>query len=252
MDGRSYLARLRRSWFPSRGATVWLVLGALPLSCFQTSIHEGSHCAALAATGLGCAVLAPFPVTLSIGRVYGVTLSADENDPLPLAVPLSAQAVAAALIPLLRWAAPRARGAGAALLVRLWLLGSCVDLLNNTSHPGSRGFGDWSALASDAGLSPRAVLAVTAPLWALAAWGLFAPLPDLPEGTRASLRDLWWIGLVYAGISAAAVCVSLTVDVPDSDPASRWYRVPILLQAASGVVCLAVVAACRLTKREAA
>jgi hypothetical protein len=247
-----YLARLRRSWFPTGGALAWLALGVLPLSFFQTSIHEGSHCVAMVATGLECAVLAPFPVTLSVGSVYGVTISTNENDPLPLPVPLAAQATAVALIPALRFALGEVSGAGAALLLRLWLLGASVDLLNNTSHLNGRWVGDWSVLAGVAGLSPAAMLAVTALLWALAAWGLFAPLPVLREGSRATLRDLWWIGLVYAAISAAAVGVSRGVDVPESDPTTLWHRVPILLQAVSVVVCLAVAAGCRLTKREAA
>jgi len=248
----AYLARLRRSWFPSRGAAAWLALGVLPLLFFQTAVHEGSHCAALEVTGLGCAVVAPFAVTLPFGNAYGVTLSADEDEPMPLAVPLAAQATAAALIPSLRWVLGQVSGAGLALLLRLWLLGACVDLLNNTAHWSAGGHGDWSALASVVGRSPAAMVGLTAPLWGLAVLGLLVPLPAPREDSAASLRDLWWIGLVWAAISALAVGVSLGVRVPDADPASRWYRVPILLQAASVVVCLAVVAGCRLTKRKAA
>ena len=174
------------------------------------------------------------------------------REPMPLGVPLSAQAAAAALIPVLRFALGRVEGAGTALLLRLWLLGACVDLLNNTSHLHGRWHGDWSALAGEGGLSPAAMFAATVPLWALAAWGLLRPLPAPPPGSGASLRDLSWIGLVYAAISAAAVCVSLGVQVPGADTTTGWYRVPILLQTANGVVCLAVVAACRLTRREPA
>ena len=107
-------------------------------------------------------------------------------------------------------------------------------------------------MASQIGLSPGVVFAISLPLWLLVVWGLFVPLPTNFPRPTASVRDLWEIGLVYALISAVAVVVSTLVEVPDSDPASLWHRVPILLQAASVVVCLAMVAASRLTAREAA
>jgi hypothetical protein len=229
-----------------------MLLGVLPLLFFQTAVHEGSHCALMAATGVGCRVCAPFPVAMSFARLHGVTFSGDEAAQPTVPMIVAPQIVAAFLIAALRLAAARVRDERWALLTRVWLLGACVDLANNTFWRPHGQFGDWSVMASQVGLSPGVVFAISVPLWLLVAWGLFVPLPASFPRPSASVRDLSEIGLVYAAISALAVAVSSSVEVPDSDPASLWHRVPILLQATSVVVCLAMVAASRLTAREAA
>ena len=249
---RGYLGRLRRAWLWSGASATWLLLGIIPILFFQTAVHEGSHCLMMAASGLGCRVMAPFSVTLGRASVYGVTLPADEGAGMPTSIVVAPQVVAAILIVALRLGSARLRDERWALLTRLWLLGACVDLTNNTLWRPHGGFGDWSVMASQLGLSSGVVFAVSVPAWLLALWGLLAPLPTDFARRAASARDLWEIGVVYAGISSLAVAVSTLVEVPDSDPTSLWHRVPILLQAASVVVCLAMVAASRLTRREAA
>jgi hypothetical protein len=75
MSAPSYLARLRSFWFPTTASALWLCLGLLPLLFFQTTVHEGSHCLAMIATGVGCAVLAPFrrssPSALGLRSHFG-------------------------------------------------------------------------------------------------------------------------------------------------------------------------------------
>jgi hypothetical protein len=243
-----YLARLRRFWLPTLASALWLALGLVPLFFFQTAVHEGAHCLMMAATGVGCRVWAPFPVSLGFGALYGVTLGAAEDADVSLAVIVAPQLVAVVLIGLLRFALARIGDERWALLTRLWLLGACVDLLNNTALRSGGWIGDWSALANGLGLRRMPMLALTVPLWLWAGWGLLAPVPPRHGVPRLKARDFWQIGVVYAALSALAVCVSLEVSVPDSDPTSLFHRVPILLQAASGVVCLAGIAACRLTR----
>lgn len=247
-----YLRRLGGSWIWSRASAIWALLGVFPLFFFQTSVHEGSHCVAMEATGVDCTVLAPFPVAMSQGPLHGVTQGLGESGDTPLGVIVAPQIVAAVLVVALRLLAARVRDERWAILTRVWLLGACVDLLNNTAWR-PRGFiGDWSVMASQLGLSLGAMFLLSVPLWLLVLWGLFVPLPTNFRRPYASARDLWEIGVVYAVISALAVVVSTGVEVPDSDPSSLWHRVPILLQAGSVVACLAMVAASRLTGREAA
>lgn len=246
----SYWQRLRRSWIWSRVAAVWLALGIVPLLFFQTAIHEGSHCVMMELTGSDCRVCAPFAVSLaSGGGVYGLTLGEDETSLPPVAVYVAPQVLGTILVVALHALSRRPRDERIALLTRLWLLGASVDVLNNTLSLGA--FGDWSVLASGLGLSLAQRLLLGAPVWLVIAWGLLTPLPPPREPLAARVRDLWPIGAAYAGISAAAVYVSLRVEVPYSDPTTLWHRVPILLQAGSVVVCLATVAAARLTQREA-
>jgi len=247
-----YLGRLGRSWVWSRPSAVWLLLGVLPLFFFQTAVHEGSHCAMMAATGVGCRICAPFPVALSFGLLHGVTFAGDESAAPAVPMLIAPQILAALLIVALRLIAPRVQDERWALLTRLWLLGACVDLFNNTLWRPHGQLGDWSVMASQLGLSPGVLFAVSVPLWLIALGGLFVPLPASFPRPSASMRDFWEIGVVYALVSALAVAVSTGVEVPDSDPASPWYRVPILLQAGSVVVCLAMVAAARLGSREVA
>jgi hypothetical protein len=228
------------------------LLGIVPVLFFQTAVHEGSHCVMLMATGLGCSVTAPFAATVEGAPLYGVTLPVRDTATPPIPMVIAPQIAAAALIVALRLLAARVRDERWALLTRVWLLGACVDLTNNTLWAPRGGMGDWSVMASQLGLSPGAVFAVSVPLWLLVLWGLFAPLPASFDGPSASVRELWEIGVVYALISSAALAVSTFVHVPGSDPSTLWHRVPILLQAASVVVCLAMVAGARLTRREVA
>jgi hypothetical protein len=186
------LRRLGRSWVWSRASGLWMLLGVIPLLFFQTAIHEGSHCVMMAATGLGCRICAPFAVVIERHGLYGVTFPVDESADSPLAMVVAPQIVAAILILVLRLSAPRARDERWALLSRLWLLGACVDLLNNTLwSPSGGGFGDWSVMASQLGLSPGVVLAVSLPAWGLILWGLLAPLPTRFPRPFASARDFW-------------------------------------------------------------
>jgi hypothetical protein len=229
-----------------------MLLGVVSLYFFQTAVHEGSHCVTAEVTGGSCRVYAPFPVSMSFGSAHGVTLTDREDGGLPVAVIVAPQVVATILIVALRLLAPRLRDERWALLTRMWLLGACLDLLNNTAWR-PRGFaGDWSTMAGQVGLSIGVMFAISVPLWLLALWGLFAPLPTNFPRPSARVRDLWEIGLIYALISSVALALSTAVEVPESNPASLWHRVPILLQAASVVVCLAMVAASRLRAREAA
>jgi hypothetical protein len=248
-----YPTRLRESWFWSRAAAVWLALGVLPVLFFQTAVHEGSHCVLMEVTGLGCKLTAPFAISSVEGwSAYGATFADDEGAvTAPVSVTVAPQVVAALLVVAL-WLAMRVpRAETLTVLGRLWLLGAAIDLLNNTSGT-SGAIGDWANLADMLGLSRTGVLALSAPAWALVAWGLLAPLPA-PRPPRAPrARDLWPIGAVYAGISALAVWVSVSVHVPDSDPTTLWHRVPILLQLGSVAVCLGIVASARLGRREAA
>jgi hypothetical protein len=227
------------------------LLGLAPVLFFQTAIHEGSHCVIMTATGLGCRVTAPFAVSWGDGRrAYGVTFAVlDEATSPPILMVIAPQIAAALLIVVLRLVAPRVTDERWAILLRVWLLGACVDLLNNTGgrSPG----GDWAFMANEVGLTEPQRLALSLPLWLLIAWGLFAPVPGAVSPRGARFRDLWEIGVVYALISAAAVFASTTVRVPGDDPTTLWHRVPILLQAASVAVCLALVAWARVTRREA-
>jgi hypothetical protein len=232
-----------------------MLLGLLPLLFFQTAIHEGSHCVLMEVTGIGCSRMAPFAVSIRpYGAVYGITFSDDESLETPIAACVAPQVVAAILILALHPISRRLRSERLALLTRLWLLGACVDVLQNTVALGA--FGDWSVLASGLGLSPAQRVGLSLPIWLVVAWGLFVPLPASfsPMATRA--RDFWEIGLLFAGVSALAAVVATVTEVPGADPTTLWHRVPILLQALSVVACLAVVAASRLTKsvteREAA
>ena len=229
-----------------------MLLGVLPLFFFQTAVHEGAHCVMLAATGLGCRLCAPFPVALGFGLLHGVTFAVDESAAPGVPMVIAPQVLAALLIVTLRLIAPQVRDERWALLTRLWLLGACVDLFNNTLWNPHGQFGDWSVMASQLGLSPGERFAVSVPLWLTVLGGLFVPLPASFPRPSASVRDFWEIGVVYALVSALAIVVSTTVEVPDSDPASPWHRVPILLQAGSVVVCLAMVATARLGAREVA
>jgi hypothetical protein len=236
---RAYWSRLRRSWLWSGPAAAWLALGLLPLLFFQTAVHEGSHCVAMKLLGVRCRVVAPFPVAIGRAGLLGVTES-DGDAELPAAAIAAPQLVAAALVVALQLAARRTDDERWALLARLWLLGACLDLLNNTFwRPHSAG-GDWSALASQLGLSTATRLALSLPLWAIGLAGLLLPIPAPRAPSRASLRDLAEIGLVYALVSTVAVVTSLAVHVPGSDRRALWHRVPILLQAASAIVCLAL------------
>ena len=247
-----YGRRLRRSWFPSAGAAVWMLLGLMPLLFFQTAVHEGSHCVAMAASGAGCQVWAPFPVTLSIGPLHGVTFARVEDAEVSILAVIAPQLVAAALIPGLLLVGLRVRDERWALLTRLWLLGACIDLLNNTFWRPHGRFGDWSVMASELGLSPGVVFASSLPFWLTALAGLLLPLSSESPRRRSSVRDLSEVGLAYALVSTVAAIVSLAVRVPDIDPESLWHRVPILLHAVTVVVCLAIFAASRRTRREIA
>jgi hypothetical protein len=241
---RGYWSRLRRSWLWSGRAVVWLLLGLLPLLFFQTAVHEGSHCLAMKSLGVRCRVLAPFPVSIGRAALFGVTESASDEE-LPVAAIVAPQAVAAVLIVALQLAARRTDDERGALLARLWLLGACLDLLNNTFWRPHSAVGDWSVMASQIGLSAPVRLALSLPLWAIGGAGLLLPIPPPRASSSASLRDLGEIGIVYALVSGIAVVVSLAVAVPSSDRGALWYRVPILLQAASAIVCLALGARAR-------
>jgi len=235
---RAYWSRLRRSWLWSGPAAAWLALGLLPLLFFQTAVHEGAHCVAMKSLGVRCRVMAPFPVAIGHAGLLGVTQSGSED--LPVAAIIAPQLVAALLVVALQLGARRTDDERWALLARLWLLGACLDLLNNTFwRPQSAG-GDWSAMASQIGFSAAARLALSLPMWAIALAGLFLPIPPPRAPTSSRLRDLAEIGVVYALVSSIAVVVSLAVPVPGSDRGALWYRVPILLQAASAIVCLAL------------
>jgi len=249
---RGYLSSLRATWLWSRAAALWLALGLAPLLFFQTTVHEGSHCLAMAIEGEGCRILAPFPQALALGYVHGLTIGGNDAEIPPIAVIVAPQLVAVLLILLLRAGARRTRDERWALLNRLWLLGACLDLLNNTFWRPSGGFGDWSAMASEAGLGPGLRFAVSLPMWLVALGGLFVPIRSEFAPPPASARDLSEIGLVYALLSGSAVIVSLAVRVPGSDRGSLWYRVPILLQTASALVCLALYAASRRAARGSA
>jgi hypothetical protein len=216
----------------------------MPLLFFQTTVHEGSHCVVMALTGLGCRALAPFPVWTELGPLMGVTISGAEDAEPPLVALIAPQLVAAALIAVLLLVGRSVRDERWALLARLWLLGACVDLLNNTFWRPHGRIGDWSVAANQLGLSRAAVFAASVPMWLVALTGLLFPLPTEFSSGRAA-RELSGIGLVYALVSTAAVVVSLGVQVPDSDRAALWYRVPILLQAATVTVCLALAVARR-------
>ncbi len=248
----AYLSRLRRSWLWSRKAAFWLPLGTMPLLFVQTAVHEGSHCVIMDVTGIGCRVVAPFPVALRFGLLYGVTVAGSDDAEAPVAVVVAPQLVAALLIVGLLLVARRVRDERWAVLTRLWLLGVCLDLLNNTLWRPHGGFGDWSVMADQLGLSPAVALGVSLPMWGIALGGLLTPLPSEFAPASATARGLSGIALVYAAISALAIGVSVSVDVPDSNPRSLWHRVPILLHAATVAVCLAIVAASRLTRREIA
>ncbi|MFI5314982.1 MAG: hypothetical protein ACHQ6T_04735 [Myxococcota bacterium] len=243
-----YLSRLRRSWLPSAASSGWLLLGLMPLLFFQTTVHEGSHCVVFAVSGIGCRVLAPFPVMMSFGALHGVTFSGNDDAEAPVLAIIAPQLVAAALVCALLLARRRVRDERWAVLQRLWLLGACLDLLNNTFWAPHGRFGDWSVMASQVGLSPPALFAASLPMWLIGLAGLLTPLPAEHVGQGASPRGLSEIGLGYALISALAICVSVAVEVPDSEPASPWHRVPILLHAVTVVVCLALVAASRRTR----
>lgn len=246
-----YFARLRRSWFPDRANTLWLLLGLLPLMFFQTTIHEGSHCVMLTATGQGCRVMAPFPVVVEPGfAVHGATFAVDESRE-PLQMVIAPQVVAAVMIVVLRLV-PRTRDERWLLLRRLCLFGACVDLANNTLWFGFGFGGDWAILARALEPNTAATFGLTIPLWALVAWGVFTPLPDPAHVSRARVRDFWEIGLLYAAVSATAAIVASTVHVPDQIPTHWWHWVPILLQIANAVVCVAVVAGSRRSMREPA
>lgn len=244
-------SRIWHSWVWSSASASWLLLGLMPLLFYQTTVHEGSHCVVLALTGLGCRALAPFPVRAEVGPLMGLTISGDESAEPPLLAVIAPQLVAAALIAALLRVGRSVRDERWALLLRLWLLGACIDLLNNTFWRPHGLIGDWSVAAKQLGLSRAAVLAASVPMWLVALTGLLWPLPTQFARVRTA-RELAGIGLVYALISGAAVVVSLAVQVPDSDRAALWYRAPILLQAATVVVCLALVAAARLSARDAA
>lgn len=248
----AYLSRLRRSWLRSRAAAVWMLLGSMPLLFVQTTVHEGSHCVMMDVTGVGCAVLAPFPAALSFGLVNGVTFARNEDAELPVAVIVAPQGVAALLIGALHLLARRVRDERWAVLTRLWLLGACVDLLNNTLWQPHGRIGDWSVMANQVGLSTGARLAVSVPMWGIALGGLLTPLPVASPTTSPTVRSLSGIGVLHALISALAIAVSVSVAVPESNPSSLWHRVPILLHAATVGACLAIVAASRLSRRETA
>jgi hypothetical protein len=247
-----YLSRLRRSWCWSPAAAIWMLLGLVPLLFFQTTVHEGSHCAAMELLGGDCRVLAPFPVALPNLYLHGVTIGGDADDEMAVPVIVAPQIAAALLIVGLRALARRVRDERWALLTRLWLLGACLDLLNNTLWRPRGGFGDWSVMASQLGLSKGVLLAVSVPMWGIALGGLLTPLPVERPARSATVRSLSGIGLVYAAISLLAIVVSVSVRVPESDPSSLWHRVPILLHAATVVVCLALVTGARLTRKEGA
>ena len=246
----AYLSRLRRSWLWSPAAALWMMLGWMPLLFFQTTIHESSHCLMLEVTGIGCRLMAPFPLALQHGFIHGGTIPADDSSTPPVAVFAAPQVLATVLIVALRLVSPRVNDERMGTLTRLWLFGACIDLLANTTSGGPSG--DWSTTARELGLSASQRLAVSGPLWVVAFWGLFAPVPTSFARTRARVGDLWEIGAVYALVSATAVVVSLAVQVPETNPGSLWHRVPILLHAVTVVVCLAILAASRLTRRETA
>jgi len=160
---------------------------------------------------------------------------------------IAPQVLAALLIVTLRLIAPQVRDERWALLTRLWLLGACVDLFNNTLWNPHGQFGDWSVMASQLGPLRRAVRRQP------------AAVADRPRGlssapasfrARAQAAGFWEIGVVYALVSALAVVVSTTVEVR-SDPASPWHRVRSC-SSRFGVVCLAMVATARLGAREVA
>jgi len=210
----------------------------LPLLFFQTAVHEGAHCVAMEWSGARCRVLAPFPVAIGHAALLGITQSG--ADDVPVVAMIAPQLVAAALVVILQLAARRTEDERWALLTRLWLLGACLDLLNNTFWRPHAAIGDWSAMATQLGLSRVLRLGVSLPMWAIGLGGLFIPTPAPAPGASGSLRDLAEIGVVYALVSAVAVVVSLALVVPGSDRSALWYRVPILLQAASAIVCLAL------------
>jgi hypothetical protein len=219
---------------------VWLLLGLLPLLFFQTAVHEGSHCIAMKSLGVHCRLMAPFPVAIGQAGLLGLTQSAEADDELPVAAIIAPQGVAAVLVVALQLAARRAHDERWALLARLWLLGACLDLLNNTFWRPHSAVGDWSVMASQIGLSTATRLAVSVPMWAIGLAGLLLPIAPPRAGKSGSLRDLAEIGVVYAIVSGIAVVVSLAVAVPGSDRGAWWYRVPVLLQGASAIVCLAL------------